>query len=47
MYNFFNKFAYLFPNYPQSIKEIEFNAEIFLKDFPKFIKPVSVKFLFL
>ena len=25
-------------------KEIEFNAGIFSRDFPKFVKPLSVKF---
>ena len=28
-------------------KEIEFNAGRFSRDFPKFVKPLSVKYLFL
>ena len=34
-------------NYQLKSKEIEFNAERFSRDFPKFVKPLLVKFLFL
>ena len=33
-------------NYLQKYKEIEFNAGRFSRDFPKFVKSLSVKFLF-
>ena len=35
---------FIFFNYPVKSKEIEFNAETFSRDFPKFIKTLSVKF---
>ena len=36
-----------FFNYKPKFKDIEFNAVRFLRDFPKFAKPLSVNFLFL
>ena len=36
-----------FFNYQEKIKEIECNAGRFSRDFPKFAKPLSVKFLLL
>ena len=36
-----------FFNYQAKLKEIEFNAGRFSRDFPKFVKPLSVKFLLL
>ena len=37
----------IFFNYSLKFKEIEFNAGIFSRDAPKFVKPLSVKFSFL
>ena len=37
----------IFFNYSKKFKEIEFNAIRFSRDFPKFFKALSVKFLLL
>ena len=34
----------IFFNYSKKFKEIEFNDGRFSRDFPKFVKPLSVKF---
>ena len=34
-------------NYLAKFKQIEFNYRRFSRDFPKFVKPLSVKFLLL
>ena len=36
-----------FFNYSKKFKEIEFNARSFSRDFPKFVKPLLVKFVLL
>ena len=36
-----------FFNYQTKFKEIEFNARSFSRDFPKVVKPLSVKFVLL
>ena len=36
-----------FFNYKLKFKEIDFNAVIFLREFPKFVKPLSMKFVLL
>ena len=37
----------IFLNYLSKSKEIEFNAIRFLRDFPKFVNPLSLKYVFL